>query len=272
MRTRPWPPDTDERFSPLGIDLAVIGGSGFYEFADNVHHLQVDTPYGAPSDRVAVASFDTPQGTRAVAFLPRHGAEHTVPAHAVNYRANLWALRSLGARRVIAPCSVGSLRAELQPGHMVVLDNLVDRTWGRGDTYFDGADGVVNHVGFAEPYDVTLRGAAVEACRVHGVTVHDGGTVVVINGPRFSTKAESRWFSAMGWSVVNMTQYPEAFLAAELQMAYCGIALVTDYDAGLEGVHERPVTMDEVFAVMRANVSNVRAVITSMIETVASGR
>ncbi len=244
-------------------DVAVLGGSGFYTLtADTVEH-QVDTPYGAPSDAITVASV----GGARVAFLPRHGREHTIPAHAVNYRANMWALHSLGVRAVIAPCSVGSLSADIHPGEMVVLDNLVDRTWGRADTFFDGDDGVVNHIGFAMPYDGLLRAAAVAACQANDVVAHQSGTVVVINGPRFSTKAESQWFSTMGWSVVNMTQYPEAFLAAELALPYCGIALVTDYDAGIEGIHERPVTMDEVMAVMRDNVDRVRGVITTMVES-----
>lgn len=242
-------------------DYAVIGGSGFYSLSDDTTELDIDTPYGATSDKVTIVTV----AGRRVAFMPRHGSEHTVPAHAVNFRANLWALHSLGVRGVIAPCSVGSLRADVHPGEMVVLDNLIDRTTGRADTYFDGDDGVVNHIGFAEPYDPTLRAAAIEACRANDVVVHEQGTVVVINGPRFSTRAESRWFGSMGASVVNMTQYPEAALAAELALPYCGIALVTDYDAGIEGVHERAVTMDDVLAVMRANVERVRAVITSMV-------
>jgi 5'-methylthioadenosine phosphorylase len=258
MRTRSWPPEVA---TPIA-DVAVLGGSGFYSLATDVAEHAVDTPYGPASDVVTIATI----GGRRVAFLPRHGRDHTIPAHAVNYRANMWALQSTGATAVIAPCSVGSLRAELAPGDMVVLDNLVDRTWGRADTYFDGSDGVVNHVGMAMPYADGLRAVALAACAANDVTVHHDGTVVVINGPRFSTKAESRWFSSMGWSVVNMTQYPEVALAAELHMPYCGIALVTDYDAGIDGVHERPVTMDEVLAVMRANVDRVRAVITSMVE------
>lgn len=242
----------------------MIGGSGFYSLSGGVRRVHVDTPHGPTSDDIAIATV----GDKTVAFLARHGRNHTIPAHAVNYRANMWALHSLGVRAVIAPCSVGSLQAHLAPGQMVVLDNLIDRTWGRADTYFDGSDGVVNHIGFAEPYDADLRRLAIAACAETEVAAHPDGTVVVINGPRFSTKAESKWFSQMGWSVVNMTQYPEAFLAAELQLPYCGIALVTDYDAGMEGVHERPVTMDEVFAVMHANVARVRDVIGVMIRTI----
>lgn len=243
----------------------MIGGSGFYELADDVRTLRIDTPYGAPSSDVTIARI----GDRSVAFLPRHGREHTIPAHRVNYRANLFALHSLGVESVIAPCSVGSLDASIAPGHMVVLDNMIDRTHGRADTFFDGDDGVVNHVSFAHPYDDALRAAAIGACRAEGVVVHERGIVVVINGPRFSTKAESRWFASMGGSVVNMTQYPESVLAAELGLAYVGIALVTDYDAGIDGIEQRPVTMEQVLAVVAANVDAFRRV---MARVVAASR
>jgi 5'-methylthioadenosine phosphorylase len=257
---RIWPPavsiPTSER-----IDVGVFGGSGFYEFGSDTREVVVDTPYGPPSDVITISMIEG----RRVAFLPRHGRSHTSPAHIVNYRANIWALHSLGAKALIAPFSCGSLRAELKPGEMVIVDDLVDRTHGRADTFFDGSDGVTNHIMFANPYDPALRLLALDACRAEGVTVHDGGTVVVINGPRFSTKAESRWFSQMGWSVVNMTQYPETVLAAEIGLPIVGVALVTDYDAGMEGVHERPVTMEEVFAVMRANMGRVRGVINRLV-------
>jgi 5'-methylthioadenosine phosphorylase len=264
--SRPWPPSVDAQLA----DVAVFGGSGFYDFLSEVEHVDVATPYGRPSDRLAIGRI----GERRVAFLPRHGHRHHVPAHAVNYRANLWALHSLGVRAVVSPFSCGSLKPELEPGDMVIVDDLVDRTWARADTYFDGSDGVVHHVTFGHPYAEALRPAALEACRATGVTVHDGGTVVVINGPRFSTRAESRWFSSMGWSVVNMTQYPETVLAAELDLPVVGIALVTDYDAGLEGVegrHGRPVTMEDVFAVMRSNVDRVREVIVRLVPALPLG-
>jgi 5'-methylthioadenosine phosphorylase len=257
VRTRPWPPEPAEHTA----DLAVIGGSGLYQLSADVERRKVGTPYGSPSAPVEITEI----AGRRVAFLPRHGPDHTVPAHRVNARANLHALHSLGVRAVIGPCSVGSLRAEVAPGHMVVLDDLIDRTTGRADTYFDGDDGVVHHVTFARPYDEVLRTLAIDACRAEGVTVHERGTVVVVNGPRFSTRAESRWFASLGGSVVNMTQYPEAVLAAELELPYVGIALVTDYDAGIEGVDERPVTMDQVLAVMRENVHTFRAVLARMI-------
>ena len=223
----------------------------------------MQTPYGPPSARLAVGEL----AGRRVAFLARHGLQHEVPAHRVNYRANLWAFRRLGVRRVLAPCSVGSLQPPIEPGHFVVCDQLVDRTSGRADTYFDGP--TLAHVSFADPYCPELRRVAVAAARVEGITVHERGTVVVIQGPRFSTRAESRWFSANGWDVVNMTQYPEAVLARELGMCYAGIALATDYDAGLQGVEGiGAVTIETVFAVLAANVERVQGLLTAMVPAV----
>jgi 5'-methylthioadenosine phosphorylase len=234
-------------------EIGVFGGTAFYSFLDDVEEVAVQTPYGAPSAPLAVGSV----AGRRVAFLPRHGAGHSVPAHRVNYRANLWALRRLGVRRLLAPCSVGSLQPHVAPGDLVVCDQLVDRTTGRPDTFFDGP--VPAHVTFADPYCPELGRVAVDAAREEGVTVHDGGTVVVIQGPRFSTRAESRWFSSAGWQVVNMTQYPEAVLARELGICYSGLALVTDYDAGVE--RAEAVTMDAVFRVLAENIERVKAVL-----------
>ena len=259
--TRIWPPDL-----PAGgprADVGVFGGSGFSEFLASVDTVEVATPYGPPTIVTIGES-----GGRRVAFVSRHGAAHHTPAHAVNFRANVYAMRLLGVRHLIGPCAVGSLQPHIKPGEMVVTDQLVDRTWGRGDTFFDGSDGVVNHVTFADPYDAQLRRLVVAAAHSEGVTVHDGGTVVVINGPRFSTRAESRWFRQMGWSVVNMTQYPEAVLAAEIGIPYVGISLVTDFDSGVDGDDGvAPVTMEAVFAVLRANIDRVRAVLVRLIPT-----
>ncbi len=204
--------------------LAVIGGSGFYEFFDSdadVEELEVDTPYGHPAAPITVGRV----AGRTVAFLPRHGRRHEFSPHTLPYRANLWALRELGVRRVFGPCAVGSLIPEWGPGTVVVPDQLVDRTSGRIQTYFNSG-GV--HVSFADPYCPGLRRAALHA------DVHDGGTMVVVEGPRFSTRAESRWFAAQGWQLVNMTGHPEAVLARELELCYTPIALVTDLDAGVE--------------------------------------
>ena len=252
-------------------DVAIIGGSGFYELLDGAAQHAIDTPYGAPAGPVSIGTI----AGRRVAFLPRHGPQHTFAPHRVPYRANLWALHSLGVRAILAPCSVGSLQPDIHPEEFVVVDQLVDRTWGRPDTFHDlgsgndlpGSTGVVHHQGFADPYDAALRQHLVAAARHQGVTVHDGGTMVVINGPRFSTRAESRWFRQMGWHVVNMTGAPEAVLAAELSIPYAAVALVTDHDAGVDG-HE-PVTMDRVFAVMRTNVDRVRRVLAAAVESLA---
>jgi len=204
---------------------------------------------------------------RRVAFLPRHGESHEFPAHRVNYRANLWAMRRLGVRRVLAPCSVGSLQPELRPGDFVILDQIVDRTRNRVDTYFDGP--VLNCVSFADPYCPELRPVAVQAARAAGIAVHETGTVVVIQGPRFSTRAESRWFGDSGWHVVNMTQYPEAVLARELGLCYSGIALVTDYDCGLEGVADiEPVDMATVLRVLGENIERVQSLLGSIVAAI----
>ncbi|MDQ1426340.1 MAG: 5-methylthioadenosine phosphorylase [Acidimicrobiaceae bacterium] len=230
--------------------VGIFGGSGFYSFLDEVETHEVTTPYGAPSAALTIGCV----AGRRVAFLPRHGARHEFAPHAIPYRANVHAFKMLDVKAILAPCAVGSLQATIHPGEMVVVDQLVDRTWGRADTYYDS--GRVHHVAFADPYDTRLRQLLVTAGRALGLTVHDGGTAVVIQGPRFSTRAESAWFRQMGWSVVNMTGYPEAVLAAEAGIPYASVALVTDYDAGVDG-HE-PVTQDAVFAFFEQNLANVR--------------
>ncbi len=255
-------PVTDEP-----VDVGVLGGTGFYRFADHLTEVTVQTPYGPPSARLAVGEV----GGRRVAFLPRHGVHHEFPAHRVNYRANLWALRRLGVRRLLAPCSVGSLQPHLKPGDVVVCDQLVDRTRGRPDTFFEGP--LVNSISFADPYCPELATIVVAAAGTEGITVHTRGTVVVIQGPRFSTRAESRWFSSAGWDVVNMTQYPEAVLARELGICYSGIALVTDYDVGLVGVEGiEAVTMEAVLRVLGDNVERVRRLLAEAIPAVPAHR
>ena len=199
-------------------------------------------------------------GDRRVAFLPRHGRRHELPPHRIPYKANVWAMHELGVRSIVAPCAAGSLQAHIHPGELVVVDQLVDRTWGRADTFFDGPE--VQHVAFADPYDPGVRATLVAAGTDLGLAVHDGGTMVVVQGPRFSTRAESRWFGSNGWEVINMTGYPEAVLAAELAIPYAAVALITDYDAGLEGVDGvEPVTQEMVFAFFEGNIERVRALL-----------
>ncbi|MDH4144566.1 MAG: S-methyl-5'-thioadenosine phosphorylase [Acidimicrobiia bacterium] len=244
-------------------DIGVFGGSGLYELLDDVETHELTTPYGAPSAPLQIGVV----GDRRVAFMARHGLAHEFPAHRVNYRANVWAMQHAGVGAVLAPCSVGSLRPELAPGHFVVVDQFVDRTSGRADTFFDGPE--PRHTSMAHPYDPALGRAIADACRVEGVVVHEGGTVVVISGPRFSTMAESRWFSQMGWHVVNMTQYPEAPLCVEAGIRYGAVALVTDYDAGLEDdASVEAVTQDQVFEFFKANISRVRSVLFRALEAV----
>jgi 5'-methylthioadenosine phosphorylase len=238
-------------------EIGVFGGSGFYAFLDDVEEVVVETPYGAPSAPVAIAEV----GGRRVAFLPRHGRGHELPPHRINYRANLWALRELGVCRVLGPCACGALRPELGRGDFVVCDQYVDRTSGRAATFYDGPE--VLHVSAAEPYCPDLRRVLVEAARDVGITAHDGGTVVVVAGPRFSTAAESRWFGSMGWDVVNMTQYPEAHLARELELCYASVAMVTDHDVGVEGVE--PVSSAVVAQVFAENLERLRALLLAAI-------
>ena len=253
--------------SPPEAEIGVFGGSGFYEFLDDVEEVAVQTPFGAPSARVRVGDV----GGRRVAFLARHGTGHEVPAHRINYRANLWALRRLGVRRVIGPCAVGSLQPHVRPTEFVVCDQLVDRTKAREDTFFNGP--LVNHISFADPYCPELRQVVIDEGRAEGITMHGEGTVVVIEGPRFSTTAESQWFRSMGWHVVNMTQYPEAALARELGMCYGNISLVTDYDAGLEGVDGiEAVTMETIFKVLEENLDRLRKLLFRAIPEIPAER
>ncbi|MFF7636006.1 S-methyl-5'-thioadenosine phosphorylase [Kitasatospora sp. NPDC008050] len=247
-------------------ELGVIGGSGLYSLLEEVSEVVVDTPYGAPSDSLFLGEL----AGRRVAFLPRHGRGHRVPPHRINYRANLWALHALGVRQVVAPCAVGGLRAEYGPGTLVVPDQFVDRTSGRPATYYDGLplpDGSVPevlHVSMADPYCATGRRVVADAARSAGWEPVDGGTLVVIEGPRFSTRAESRWFTANGWSVVGMTGHPEAVLARELGLCYTSLALVTDLDAGVES--GQGVTHAEVLAEFARNVERLRGVLLKALE------
>jgi 5'-methylthioadenosine phosphorylase len=233
-------------------DVAVIGGTGFYAFLDDPEQHHVETPYGAPSAPVAVGTV----AGRRVAFLPRHGAGHELPPHAINYRANLWALRSLGVRQVLAPCAVGGLSDAVAPGDVVVPDQLVDRTTRRVGSFVES--GAV-HLPFADPYCSRLSAAVLAA----DPGIAAGGTMVVIEGPRFSTRAESRHYAAQGWTLINMTGSPEAALAREMRQCYAAIALVTDMDAGAE--EGAGVGQEEVFARFRQNLARLTTVLTDTI-------
>lgn len=245
--------------------IGVFGGSGFYSFLDQIEEVAVETPYGDPSAPVSIGQLDGLD----VAFLPRHGVKHQFPPHTVNYRANVWAMNELGVERVIGPCASGSLRRDVEPGDFVICDQLVDRTTGRRDTFYDGP--VATHVTFADPYCPELRGLAIDSARANNITVHETGTLVTIQGPRFSTRAESKWFQEAGWEVINMTQYPEAYLARELEMCYVNISLITDYDVGVAGEVEA-VSHEAVLHVFNDNLDRLRTLLFALIPRIPEKR
>jgi 5'-methylthioadenosine phosphorylase len=237
--------------------IGVFGGSGFYSFLEGAKELDVDTPYGAPSAPLAVGRVSGHD----VAFIPRHGRHHEFPPHRIPYRANVWAMREAGVRRIIGPCASGALTRELDRGAFVVCDQFVDRTRGREDTFYDGPQ--TTHVSAADPFCPDLRLLLVETARERDIPVRDGGTVVVVQGPRFSTRAESRWFQAAGWHAINMTAYPECQLARELELCYATIATVTDYDVGAKG--EDAVSVAEVVKVLQDNNERLRELLVAVI-------
>jgi 5'-methylthioadenosine phosphorylase len=242
--------------------IGVFGGTGFYQLVAGAREVEVDTPYGPPSDKFLVGEIEGVE----VAFLPRHRRDHSIPPHQINYRANLWGMKELGVERIIGPSAAGSLAVEMEPGHLVVPDQVVDRTWGRASTFYDGPKTV--HVSYADPYCAELRPLAVESCRRAGATVHDGGTTVVIQGPRFSTRAESRWFADAGFQVINMTQLPESYLAREQEICYVNVSVITDYDVGVaEG--DRPVTHHQVMELFEQTLGTLKQALTEFIPRAA---
>jgi 5'-methylthioadenosine phosphorylase len=248
-------------FSPASgpvAEIGVIGGSGFYSFLDGARDVPVETPFGPPSDVPVVGEV----AGRRVAFIPRHGRDHRYPPHRVNYRANLWALRALGVRQVLGPCAVGSMRADWGPGTLVVPDQVIDRTWGREHTVYD-AEGPVVHVGFADPYCPRGRAAVAAAAGDAGWPPQQPATLLIINGPRFSSRAESSWHAAGGAQLVGMTGMPEAAIARELALCYTSIAVVTDLDAGV--ADGEGVSMPEVLEVFSASVGRLKGVLAATI-------
>jgi 5'-methylthioadenosine phosphorylase len=248
-------------------EIGVFGGSGFYSLLEDAEELKVETPFGPPSDVITVGEL----GGRRVAFLPRHGRRHQFPPHTINYRANVAAMKKLGVTRILAPAAAGSLQPRVKPGEFVFCDQLVDRTSGRRDTFHDGPE--VFHISMAEPYCPQLRGVGWEVAQRQKLPAHRTGTVVVIQGPRFSTKAESRWFGAAGWEVINMTQYPEAVLAREAELCFLNISLITDYDVGVEGdPNVTPVTAEDVLNAFRANLGRLRDLLAGIIAATPAER
>ena len=249
----------------MKIEIGIIGGSGFYQFLKG-REVVIKTPYGQPSDKILISEYSGKE----IAFLPRHGKKHQYPPHKINYRANLFAFKKLGVERVIAPCAVGSLKPEIKPGDFLICDQFVDRTKGRIDTFFDGPR--VAHISMAEPYCPELREIAIKGCQKLKIPFYKKGTIVVIEGPRFSTKAESKFYSKTA-DIINMTQYPEVVLARELGMCYLNISLVTDYDVGLEGRKDiKPVTAKEVIRIFQKNNEKVKELILEIIKNLPDQR
>lgn len=240
-------------------EIGVFGGSGFYSLLDNAREVTVETPYGSPSAPLTIGSVEG----RSVAFLPRHGREHELPPHMINYRANVWAMREVGARWVLGPCASGSLQRRVGVGDFVVCDQFVDRTSARKDTFYDGPE--ATHISSADPFSPALRDLLISTCEELGITVHRTGTVVVVQGPRLSTRAESRWFGEMGWEVVNMTAYPECILARELELCYANVSLITDYDVGVAGEGIEPASASEILEVFTNNNQRLRELILAVI-------
>lgn len=246
------------------LKIGIIGGSGFYDFFKNGgKELDIETEFGRPSDKITTGIISG----REVYFLPRHGKKHQFPPHKIPYKANISAFKKLGVDMIIAPSAVGSLRPDIKPGDFVICDQFINRTSKREDTFFDGPE--VSHIESAYPYCPKLRDVALQAGSKLNFKIHPKGTVVVIEGPRFSTLAESMWFSKMGWDLVNMTQYPEVALASELGICYLNISLVTDYDAGIyaQGQAE-PVSIGQVLENFKNNNEKLKTLIFSIIESV----
>lgn len=239
--------------------IGIFGGSGFYSFLGDVKEYTIETPYGKTSDKIAIGKV----AGKNVAFMPRHGKDHSIAPGDVNYRANIWAMKQIGCKYLISPCAAGSLQKEVKPGDIVFCDQFVDWTFGRRkDTFFEGP--IVTHVSAAETYCPNLRKLAIQSAEKLGLSFHKTGTVVVINGPRFSSKAESKFFTSQGWHVINMTQYPESYLAKEMDMCPLNISLITDYDAGLVSDTE-PVSHGAVMEVFKNNIENLKALLIQII-------
>ncbi len=248
------------------ILLGIIGGSGLYEMPglENLEEHTLETPFGKPSAPVVVGTLEG----RRVAFLARHGIGHPISPSEINYRANIYALKSLGVERVVSISACGSLREDYAPGHIVIPDQLFDFTRNRRRTFF--GEGLVAHVSVPEPFCPDLSGHLAAAVEATGATLHRGGTYITIEGPRFSTKAESNVFRSWGMSLIGMTTAPEAFLAREAEMCYAVMAHVTDYDVW--HVDEAPVTVDMVLETLRRNLHTAQEAIRNLIQRLPAER
>ncbi len=243
--------------------LGIIGGSGFYKFLDDAREEKIDTPYGQTSSPVFVGELNGKE----VAFIARHGLNHQLPPHMVPYKANIFALKQLGVKRIIAPSAVGSLKLHIKPGSFVIPDQYVDKTK-RSGTFFDGPN--VTHINSSNPFCPSIRQIAIDLGRKMNLDVHGSGTAVIVEGPRFSTKVESKIYSNVyDCDIINMTIYPEVSLAKEMELCYASISIVTDYDNSIE---EETVTTREVMKTFSENIEKVKLLIAEIISTLPAER
>ena len=246
------------------LEIGIIGGTGIYDpsmFMEE-KNVKVYTPFGEPSDLITISLHDR----RKIAFLPRHGKNHTIPPHKIDYRANIWALKEIGVKRIIAASAVGSLREDYKPGDFVILHQFIDRTKKRADTFYQG--GRVCHISVADPFCPELRKALIKAGETIGVAVHSEGTYVCIEGPRFSTRSESKLFHDWGADIIGMTLYPECVLAREAELCYACVAMITDYDVWAE----KTVSTREVMETMKRNIKNFKNLVSRAIKIIPSQR
>lgn len=244
-------------------EIGIIGGTGVYDpkMLKNVKKVEIKTPFGRPSDDIRIGTL----AGRKIAFINRHGPGHSIPPHMVNSRANIWALKKLGITRILSPGAVGSLKENYEPGDIVITDQFVDFTKGRKNTFFES--GKVYHTSLADPFCDELRLSLADSANEIGIDVKDRGTYVCIEGPRFSTRAESRMFRNFG-DIIGMTLVPECTLAREAEMCYAAINTITDYDVWAE----KPVTMDEIVATMKENLHKVRSLLLEVIPKIPTKR
>jgi 5'-methylthioadenosine phosphorylase len=256
--------------------IGIFGGSGFYSLFEEAEKRGVETPYGKPSSKITIGKV----GNNDVAFIARHGEKHEYPPHKVPYKANIYAMKQLGVERIIAPAAVGSLKPEIKPGDFLVPDQFVSFT-NRDDTYYNGKHtealgasfGLTTHISSADPYCPELRELIINEAKKAGLAVHGSGTVVVINGPRFASRAESNFFRSNNWDIINMTVYPELILARELELCYANIAIITDYDTGLKSDSNiKPVSLEEVVRVFKENNEKIKELLFNIIPKIPKER
>jgi 5'-methylthioadenosine phosphorylase len=245
--------------------IGIIGGTGLYTFFDDIEEKWIDTPYGKTSDKIAFANHEGKE----IVFLPRHGKTHNLPPHKINYLANIWALKSLNVTHIISATAAGSLQKNIKPGDFVICNQFIDKTKNRQDTFYNGPK--IVHIGGVEPYCQIVSDLCYKTAKKLNLPCHKTGTAVVIEGPRFSTSAESKHYTNMGWEVINMTQYPEVVLARELEMCYSNISLITDYDSGFEG--EKPsIDIAEAIKIFKLNTEKMQNLILKVIEQIDLNR